>query len=57
MSKSKRDAADRCIRLADAGGVMLETLKSVLADIEGGMVTEGTVNEIKAAIAKAEGRK
>jgi len=42
-------------RLIAAAPDMHETLTSVLADIEGGAVTQGTVNEIKFAIAKAEG--
>ena len=67
MIKSKRDAADRYIRLADAGEIMLEALK---AAVDCGMVPKSSVAEggankhseqvrvadmIRAAIAKAEG--
>jgi hypothetical protein len=42
-------------RLIAAAPDMYEVLTSVLADIEGGMVTQGTINEIKYALAQANG--
>ena len=57
MTEWKDTSAIKSINphLIDAAPDMYDVLKSVLADIDGGMVTQGTINEIKYALARANG--